>query len=75
MTTQSGPAAALWGRIMNQIPQVKEGSYKDMPSNVIRKGSEYYTKGTEPDRVESDSGDSEKSSAQRRREAEALFED
>jgi penicillin-binding protein 1A len=39
-------AAALWGKIMNQIPAAKEGSYNDMPSNVVTSGGEYYTLGT-----------------------------
>lgn len=47
LATMSGPAAALWGKIMNQIPNAKKGTYKTQPSNVIRYGSEYYTKGTE----------------------------
>ena len=47
MSSMSGPAAALWGRIMNQIPKAKEGSYVAQPSNVISKGGEYFTKGTE----------------------------
>ena len=37
----------LWGRIMNQIDGAKTGSYKDMPSNVISSGGEYYISGTQ----------------------------
>ena len=48
LTTMSGPAASLWGKIMNQIPKVKKGSYKKMPSNVVKVDGEYYTKGTQP---------------------------
>lgn len=48
LTTMSGPAAALWGRIMNQIPKVKTGNYKEKPSNVVYVGGEYYTEGTQP---------------------------
>lgn len=48
LTQMSGPAAALWGRIMNQIPKAKTGNYKDMPDNVVKVNNEYYTKGTEP---------------------------
>lgn len=48
LTTMSGPAASLWGKIMNQIPKVKKGKYKSMPSDVIKVNGEYYTKGTEP---------------------------
>lgn len=47
LTTGSASAARLWGRIMNQIPEVKEGSYKAQPGNVIRYGGEYFTMGTE----------------------------
>lgn len=48
LTTMSGPAAKLWGKIMDQIPKAKTGSYREKPDNVIKKGSEYYTNGTEP---------------------------
>ncbi len=48
LTTMSGPAASLWGKIMNQIPKVKKGKYPDKPANVIKKYGEYYTEGTEP---------------------------
>ena len=47
MSSMSAPAAALWGKIINQLPEAKKGSYPSQPSNVIRKGGEYYTKGTE----------------------------
>lgn len=47
LSTMSGTAARLWGRIMNRIPNALKGSYKSQPANVIRSGSEYYTKGTE----------------------------
>jgi len=47
MSSMSTPAAALWGKIINQIPNAKKGKYSDKPSNVIEKGGEYYTKGTE----------------------------
>ena len=43
----SGMAARLWGRIMNQVPNAKNGKYKSMPNDVVKVGSEYYTKGTE----------------------------
>ncbi|NLY82555.1 MAG: hypothetical protein GX078_07245, partial [Clostridiales bacterium] len=46
LSAMSYMAAGLWGRIMNQIPAAKEGSYKDMPSNVVSSGGEYYTAGT-----------------------------
>ena len=47
MNGSSAQAAALWSRIMRQIPGVTEGEYLDMPSNVVKKGNEYYTEGTE----------------------------
>lgn len=43
----SGPAAALWGKIMNQIDGAKQGSYKSAPSNVIYSGGEYFISGTQ----------------------------
>ena len=48
LTTMSGPAASLWGKIMNQVPKVKKGKYLERPDNVIQVGGEYYTRGTEP---------------------------
>lgn len=48
LTQMSGPAAALWGKIMKQIPKGLEGEYNEMPSNVTKVYNEYYTKGTEP---------------------------
>ena len=47
MSSMSTTAARLWGRIIDQIPRAKEGSYAAQPSNVISKGGEYFTKGTE----------------------------
>ncbi|MCQ2562907.1 MAG: transglycosylase domain-containing protein [Mogibacterium sp.] len=47
MSSMSTTAARLWGRIINQIPKAKEGSYAAQPSNVISKGGEYFTSGTE----------------------------
>ena len=47
MSSMSGPAAAMWGHIMDQIPKAKEGDYPDQPSNVIMRGGEYFTEGTE----------------------------
>lgn len=47
LTSMSGPAAALWGKIMNQIPNAKKGHYKSQPDDVVQVGSEYYTSGTE----------------------------
>lgn len=45
MSSMSGVAASLWGRIMSQIPD--DGEYRSMPSNVIRYRGEYYTEGTQ----------------------------
>lgn len=47
MSTMSGPAATLWGKIMNQIPKAKKGEYREQPDNVISYYGEYYTEGTE----------------------------
>lgn len=47
LDSMSGPAASLWGEIMDQIDAAKEGSYKSMPSNVIYSGGEYYVSGTQ----------------------------
>ena len=47
MSSMSTTAARLWGRIINQIPKAKEGSYAAQPSNVVSKGGEYFTSGTE----------------------------
>ena len=47
MSSMSTPAAALWGRIINQLKKAKEGEYSAAPSNVIQKGGDYFTKGTE----------------------------
>ena len=46
LTSMSGPAASLWGRIMRQIDKADTGTYKEMPSNVIYSNGEYYTTGT-----------------------------
>lgn len=46
MSTMSGPAAALWGKIMNQIPKACTGVYLDKPANVIESGGYFYTLGT-----------------------------
>lgn len=50
LTSMSGPAAALWGKIINQIPKAKKGHYKSQPSDVTHVNGEYYTKGTESGR-------------------------
>lgn len=47
LTSMSGPAAALWGKIMNQIPKALTGTYPAQPANVIHTKGEYFTKGTE----------------------------
>lgn len=43
----SNQAAALWSRIMRQVSDIRSGEYPEMPSNVVKKNGEYYTKGTE----------------------------
>ncbi len=43
----SSRAAALWGKIMNQIPEAKSGSYSSAPSNVVSVDGEYYIDGTQ----------------------------
>lgn len=48
LTQMSGPAAALWGKIMKQIPKALKGKYLKMPDNITKVNGEYYTKGTEP---------------------------
>ena len=50
LSGMSGWAAGLWGKIMSQVPGVTKGSYKAMPSDVVRVGNEYYAKGTEKGR-------------------------
>ena len=47
LTTMSGPAAALWGKIMRQLPAACTGTYKEMPANVVQKNGYYFTAGTE----------------------------
>ena len=51
LSGMSGYAAGLWGRIMAQVPGIRDGSYKDAPDDIIRIGSEYYVKGTEVGRT------------------------
>ncbi|WP_409336233.1 transglycosylase domain-containing protein [Eubacterium sp. F2] len=46
LSSKSDYAAALWSRIMSQIPNALKGSYPGMPSDVTQVGSEYYTTGT-----------------------------
>ena len=47
MLGTSAQAAALWSRIMRQVPNIKNDQYDEMPSNVIKQNGEYYTSGTE----------------------------
>jgi len=47
MSSMSTPAARLWGVIMDQIAKAKEGEYASMPSNVVQRGGEYFTTGTD----------------------------
>ncbi len=46
LTSMSGYAAALWGKIMNQVPNASSGEYKDRPDNVEYIYGEYYVEGT-----------------------------
>ena len=46
LSSMSGAAASLWGKIMKQIPNALKGSYKTMPSDVVYYNGEYFTKGT-----------------------------
>ena len=46
LTSMSGYAASLWGKIMNQIPAAKSGEYKSMPKGVQYINGEYYAKDT-----------------------------
>lgn len=48
MSGNSSQAAALWSRIMRQVPGISDGEYSPQPANVIYKYGEYYTEGTEP---------------------------
>ena len=47
MNGTSAQAAALWGKIMAQIPGITDGIYSEKPESVITKNGEYYTEGTE----------------------------
>ena len=47
LTSSSVSAASLWSRIMRNVPNIRKGSYKPAPSNVVHKNGEYFTKGTE----------------------------
>lgn len=47
LTSSSSAAASLWSRIMRNVPNIRKGSYKAAPSNVVRKNGEFFTKGTE----------------------------
>jgi len=47
LDSMSGPAASLWGEIMDQIDGAKKGSYKGMPSNVISSNGDYCISGTQ----------------------------
>jgi membrane peptidoglycan carboxypeptidase len=47
MDAGSYPCAVLWGKIMNQIPKALVGTYPAKPDNVVQKGGEYFTSGTE----------------------------
>ncbi len=48
MNSGSEMASRLWSKIMGQLKRSTQGSYKEMPDNVVQKNGEYYTEGTEP---------------------------
>lgn len=48
LSSTSSGAAALWGRIMNNVTKAKEGEYKEAPDDVVVYNGEYYTEGTSP---------------------------
>ena len=48
LNATSSVAASLWSTVMDQVDRAKEGEYKDMPSNVMMRNGDYFTKGTEP---------------------------
>ena len=56
MNARSSQAAALWSRIMSQIPDVTEGEYPGQPSDVVKQWGEYYTNGTVPSSFTGDAG-------------------
>ena len=47
MYTRSATAAALWSRVMRQVPGYADGEYAMQPNDVVYSGGEYYTSGTE----------------------------
>ena len=49
MDSGSWVASSLWGKIMRQVADIREGEYREQPSNVIEMGGEYFTSGTEPE--------------------------
>ena len=71
MSDLSYVAARLWGKIINQIPRALEGQYPAQPSNVISKGGEYFTTGTETGLTSWSKEDEEK---KRRAEAKKKWE-
>ncbi len=44
--------AAIWGRIMSQIPKACRGSFPGIPGNVISSGGEYFIAGTDGGRTD-----------------------
>ena len=47
MNGTSAQAAALWSKIMRQVPDITSGVYSEKPSNVVQYNGEYYTEGTQ----------------------------
>ena len=60
MNGTSAQAAHLWGKIMAQVPGIKDGKYSEKPENVVTKNGEYYTEGTEKNSPKASSGKSGK---------------
>lgn len=69
LTTMSGPAAALWGKIMRQLPGACQGTYLPQPANVIQKGGFYFTAGTEKKLSNYDGGEEKKMEAEAKKRA------
>ena len=71
LSQMSSAAAALWGKIMRQIPNALKGQYKSMPANVVYTNGEYFTKGTNVGIGEYKSKKQEEEEAKKKAEEEA----
>ncbi len=70
MSDLSWVAAKLWGKIIGQIPKACQGSYRAAPANVVKRGSEYFTKGTETGLTVYKSAEEKKKEAEDKRKKE-----